>query len=164
MLGAGRVVILAIGVAAIAAWGDAGHRMTGEAAALTMPASTPAFFRNASRQLAYLNPEPDRWRDRGERSLDPALDGATAPDHFIDMDMTTADVLAAALKAPDRYAYLDTLSAARVRGATMGLLPFRILELSQQLREEFRLWRTAPDSVKPWIEARIIDDAGILGH
>ena len=164
MLGAGRVVIVAIGVVVIAAWGDAGHRMTGEAAALTMPASTPAFFRNASRQLAYLNPEPDRWRDRGERSLDPALDGATAPDHFIDMDMTTADVLAAALKAPDRYGYLDTLSAARVRGATMGLLPFRILELSQQLREEFRLWRTAPDSVKPWIEARIIDDAGILGH
>ena len=164
MLGAGRVVMLAIGVAAIAAWGDAGHRMTGEAAALKMPASTPAFFRNASRQLAYLNPEPDRWRDRGERSLDPALDGATAPDHFIDMDMTTADVLAAALKAPDRYAYLDTLSAARVRGVTMGLLPFRMLEVSKQLREEFRLWRTAPDSVKPLIEARIIDDAGILGH
>jgi hypothetical protein len=164
VLGAGRVVILAIAVATIAAWGDAGHRMTGEAAALKMPASTPAFFRNASRQLAYLNPEPDRWRDRGERSLDPALDGATAPDHFIDMDMTTAAVLAAALKAPDRYAYLDTLSAARVKGVTMGLLPFRMLELSQQLRADFRLWRTAPDSLKPWIEARIIDDAGILGH
>src|SRR5213079_2937787 len=24
--------------------------------------------------------------------------------------------------------------------------------------------RTAPDSVRPWIEMRIIDDAGILGH
>jgi hypothetical protein len=46
----------------------------------------------------------------------------------------------------------------------MGLLPFRMLELTQQLRIDFRNWRAAPDSLKPWIEARIIDDAGILGH
>ncbi|HEY5060104.1 MAG TPA: hypothetical protein VII52_01150, partial [Gemmatimonadaceae bacterium] len=56
-------------------WGEAGHRITGEAAALKLPAATPAFLRNASRELAYLNPEPDRWRDRSERALDPALDG-----------------------------------------------------------------------------------------
>jgi hypothetical protein len=150
--------------ALVFAWGEAGHRITGEAAALKMPPSTPAFFRGASRQLAYLNPEPDRWRDRGERTLDPALEGATAPDHFIDMEMAPPAVLAAALKASDRYGYLDTLAAAGVKGVAMGLLPFRILELSQQLREDFRLWRAAPDSTKPWIEARIIDDAGILGH
>ncbi|HEV8233230.1 MAG TPA: hypothetical protein VGP84_01485, partial [Gemmatimonadaceae bacterium] len=150
--------------ALVFAWGDAGHRITGEAAALKMPPSTPAFFRNAARQLAYLNPEPDRWRDRGERTLDPALEGATAPDHFIDMEMATPAVLVAALKAPDRYAYLDTLAAAGVKGVAMGLLPFRMLELSQQLRQDFREWRAAPDSTKPFIEARIIDDAGILGH
>jgi hypothetical protein len=146
------------------AWGEAGHRLTGEAAALELPPSTPAFLRNASRQLGYLNPEPDRWRNRAERTLDPALDGATAPDHFIDMEMAPPNVLAAALKAPDRYGYLDTLAAAGVKGVAMGLLPFRMLELSQQLREDFRQWRVAPDSTKPWIEARIIDDAGILGH
>jgi hypothetical protein len=146
------------------AWGDAGHRLTGEAAALELPPSTPAFLRNASRQLGYLNPEPDRWRNRAERTLDPALDGATAPDHFIDMEMAPPTVLAAALKAPDRFGYLDTLAAAGVKGVVMGLLPFRMLELSQQLREDFRQWRVAPDSTKPWIEARIIDDAGILGH
>jgi hypothetical protein len=143
---------------------DAGHRLTGEAAALELPPSTPAFLRNASRQLGYLNPEPDRWRNRAERTLDPALDGATAPDHFIDMEMAPPTVLAAALKAPDRFGYLDTLAAAGVKGVVMGLLPFRMLELSQQLREDFRQWRVAPDSTKPWIEARIIDDAGILGH
>jgi hypothetical protein len=146
------------------AWGEAGHRLTGEAAALELPPSAPAFLRNASRQLGYLNPEPDRWRNRAERTLDPALDGATAPDHFIDMEMAPPNVLAAALKAPDRYGYLDTLAAAGVKGVAMGLLPFRMLELSQQLREDFRQWRVAPDSTKPWIEARIIDDAGILGH
>ncbi|HEX8943309.1 MAG TPA: hypothetical protein VF785_09240 [Gemmatimonadaceae bacterium] len=150
--------------ALVFAWGDAGHRITGESAALSMPPSTPAFFRNASHQLAYLNPEPDRWRDRAERTLDPALEGATAPDHFIDLEMAPPPVLAAALKATDRYGYLDTLTSARVKGVTMGLLPFRMLELSQQLREDFREWRVAPDSTKPFIEARIIDDAGILGH
>jgi hypothetical protein len=148
----------------ILAWGEAGHRLTGEAAAVRMPAATPAFFRAAASQLAYLNPEPDRWRARGERSLDPALDGGTSPDHFIDMEMVPPAVLAAALNAPDRYAYLDTLSRAGAKGSVMGLLPFRMLELSQRVREEFRLWRAAPDSIKPWIEARIINDAGILGH
>lgn len=146
------------------AWGEAGHRMIGEAAALNLPATAPAFLRNASKQLAYLNPEPDRWRDRAESSIDRALDRATAPDHFIDMEMAPPAVLAAALAAPDRYAYLDTLAAAGVKGSVMGLLPFRMLELSQQLRQDFRLWRAAPDSTKSWIEARIIDDAGILGH
>jgi hypothetical protein len=46
----------------------------------------------------------------------------------------------------------------------MGLLPFEMLEQAQRLRVDFRAWRIAPDSVRPYIEARIIDDAGILGH
>jgi hypothetical protein len=146
------------------AWGEAGHRIIGEAAALKLPSGAPAFLRSASRQLGYLNPEPDRWRSRAESSIDPALDRGTAPDHFVDMEMAPAAVLAAALSARDRYGYLDTLAAAHINGAVMGLLPFKMLEMSQQLREDFRQWRAAPDSVKPWVEARIIDDAGILGH
>src|SRR5690349_5094552 len=59
--------------AVLFAWGEVGHRISGEAAALKMPPSTPVFFRNAVQQLGYLNPEPDRWRDRGESTFDPAL-------------------------------------------------------------------------------------------
>jgi hypothetical protein len=146
------------------AWGSVGHRVSGEAAARRLPMAMPAFVRNAAKQLGYLNPEPDRWRDRAESTIDQALDGGTFPEHFIDMEMASSTVLAAALKAPNRHAYFDTLAAAGIKGAQMGLLPFTILELAQRLRVEFRLWRTAPDSVKPWIEARIINDAGILGH
>lgn len=154
-----------LAVPAIAfAWGEAGHRITGEAAALTLPQTMPAFVRASTKQLAYLNPDPDRWRSRDESSVDPALDQGSAPDHFIDMDMVKPEVLAQALKAPNRYAYLDTLAAAGAKGSVMGLLPFRMLEMSQRLREEFRLWRMASDSTKPFIEARIINDAGILGH
>jgi hypothetical protein len=150
--------------ALVFAWGDVGHRLTGEAAAIEMPPSTPAFFRGASRQLAYLNPEPDRWKDRAESAIDPALDRGAYPDHFIDMEMVAPSVLAAALRAKDRFGYLDTLATAGLKGSLMGTLPFQMLELSQRLRVDFRNWRAAPDSIKPWIEARIIDDAGLLGH
>lgn len=158
-------LIGAIAAVPLFAWGERGHYLTGQAAAARLPAQMPAFFRAAAAQLAYLNPEPDRWRDRAESSLDPALDQASAPDHFIDMEMVAPDRLAAALAAPNRYAYADTLRAAGVDAAKFGFLPFRMLELTQRLREEFRLWRAAPnDQVREWIQARIINDAGILGH
>jgi hypothetical protein len=161
VLGAAGVVVVP---AAVFAWGDAGHRITGEAAARALPPSTPAFLRNAARQLAYLNPEPDRWRDRTESTIDPALDRATAPEHFIDMELVPPAALTGALRARDRFAFLDTIAAAGAKGSVMGLLPFKMLEMSEQLRIDFRNWRAAPDSLKPWIEQRIIDDAGILGH
>ena len=81
----------------LAAWGDAGHRLIGLAAAQQLPADMPAFFRKAGAQLSYLNPEPDRWKDRAERTIDPALEGGTSPDHYMDMDLVTPDVLKAAL-------------------------------------------------------------------
>ena len=147
------------------AWGDAGHRMIGLAAAERLPADMPAFFRVASQQLSYLNPEPDRWKDRAETALDPALNGGTSPEHYIDMDLVPSAALRSALAAPDRFAYDDTLRAAGSSPGAMGLLPFEVLELTQRLRGDFRLWRIAPDStVRHWIEARIIDDGGILGH
>jgi hypothetical protein len=165
-----RCIAISAAIGAIAAvplfaWGQRGHYLTGQAAAAKLPDAMPNFFRAAAAQLAYLNPEPDRWRSRDESSLDPALDQATAPDHFIDMELVPADRLTAALAAPSRYAYADTLRAAGVNATTMGYLPFRILELTQRLREEFRLWRAAPnDQVREWIQARIINDAGLLGH
>ena len=166
-----RVVasLLAVGLVALPsslfAWGDAGHRLIGLAAAQRLPEAMPAFFRAASRQLAYLNPEPDRWKDRAERALDPALEGGTGPEHYVDMDLVRPTVLRAALAAPNRFGYMDTLRAAGVSASTMGLLPFEMLELAQQLRGDFRMWRIAPDSTtRAWIEARIIDDAGVLGH
>ena len=125
----------------------------------------PAFFRAAAEQLSYLNPEPDRWKDRVERAIDPALEGGTSSDHYIDMDLVNPAVLKAALAAPNRFAFSDTLRAAGAAANTVGLLPFAILEQAQRLRGDFRLWRIAPDAtVRGWIETRIIDDAGILGH
>ncbi len=141
-------------------WGEQGHRMVAEAAVSTLPAAMPEFFRRAGPQLSYLNPEPDRWRDRGESGSDPAMNGAHSPEHFIDFELVTPTALA----APHRYAFLDSLRSAGVK-ENPGLLPYRILELTQRLRVEFKLWRATTDVEKrSFIETRILDDAGILGH
>ena len=142
-------------------WGVVGHRLVGAAAAAALPPAMPAFFRDAADELSYLDPEPDRWRDKTESAIDPAMDGAYTADHYIDLERIPAGALA----ARNRFDYLDSLRHAGVGAAGGGLLPFRILELTQRLREEFRLWRVAPDPrTRSYIEARIINDAGILGH
>jgi hypothetical protein len=142
-------------------WGEAGHLLLGDAAGAAIPAEMPEFFRNARAQLAYLNPEPDRWRDSKERALDPALNDAQSIEHFIDLEA----VPGSALSAANRYTFLDSIHAHGGTGSGPGLLPYRILELTQTLRIEFRLWRSTKDSAaKKNIEQRIINDAGILGH
>lgn len=142
-------------------WGEAGHRLVGRAAVEALPAEMPEFFRAAAAQLEYLNAEPDRWRDRAERSMDSAMDGAHAPEHYINFERLPAR----ALEARTRFGYLNALRAAGVRTPGPGLLPYRILELTQRVRVGFRHWREATDpEERAWIEARIINDAGILGH
>jgi hypothetical protein len=142
-------------------WGEAGHLMIGDAAAAAVPAEMPQFFRSARAQLSYLNYDPDRWRDRNEVALDPALNGEQTIEHYIDLEAVPGD----ALNAPNRYAFIDSVHAHGGKGSGPGLLPYRILELTQTLRIEFRLWRAATDPVvKKEIEDRIINDAGLLGH
>ena len=142
-------------------WGEPGHRLIGDAAAAALPEQMPKFFRDARAQLAYLNPEPDRWRDRAEIRLDSALNDFQAPEHFIDLELVPGN----ALNARNRYVFIDSLQAHGLKTATTGFLPYRILELTQTLRVEWRLWRAEKDStVKRMIEQRIINDAGILGH
>jgi hypothetical protein len=143
------------------AWGEHGHAVAGRAAALKMPEQVPKFFRQSVGQLSYLNPEPDRWRDRAESAVSPALNAVSAPDHYIDLEL----VPEGGLNAPDRYALISELIKAGRKPSEAGFLPFCILEQFQRLRVEFRLWRAEQDAQKrAWIEQRIVNDAGILGH
>jgi hypothetical protein len=137
-------------------WGEAGHVLSGKAAAITIPATMPEFFRKAADQLGYLTAEPDRWRDRSA----PAVTDAFNPDHAINLEL----VPPGGLEAKDRFVYLAMLQNAGQTSA-VGMAPFRTLEMYQRLRVEFRLWRTSADpQTRGWIEQRIINDAGILGH
>lgn len=142
-------------------WGPEGHVIAGRAAAMKLPDAAPRFFRRAVDQLGYLNPEPDRWRDRLESNLDRTMDSAAAPDHYLDLEL----VPPSAFNAANRYEFVAELVKAEQKPTTAGFVPFRIMELFQRLRVEFRLWRAETDSRKRrWIEQRIINDAGILGH
>lgn len=142
-------------------WGSHGHELSGRAAAMKVSPEMPKFFRHAVDQLGYLNPEPDRWRSRDESNLDKALDSASAPDHFLDLEL----VPPSAFNALNRYEFTAEMIKAGQKPTTAGFVPFRILELFQSLRIEFRLWRAEKDPNKRlWIEQRIINDAGILGH
>jgi len=135
--------------------------MIGRAAADHLPASMPGFFRQAAAQLSYLNPDPDRWRLLREDTTLTSAMSYFAPDHYLDMELVPDGALA----APDRYAFSDSLHAVGQGLGTVGALPYRIMELTDRLRREFSLWRHAPDSAtRVWIEQRIINDAGILGH
>lgn len=140
------------------AWGEHGHRLSGRAAATRLPKELPGFFRKATAQLEYLNPEPDRWRSKTLLEMNEAF----AYDHFLDLEM----VPPAALDAEDRYAYLTALSQAGVKEPEKaGLALFRIIELYERLRTEFHLWRNAKDRrTRQWVEQRIVYDAGVLGH
>ncbi len=156
---AGSLIVVLPVATRLPLWGAYGHEMIGRTAAEHVPESMPAFFRAATDQLAYLNAEPDRWRDSTESNLDPALNDNFSPGHYINYEV----VPEAALRAPDRVAYFHALEEAGV-GSQPGYLPFTILELTQRLRVAFREWRGAGEPERGWIEQRIINDAGILGH
>jgi hypothetical protein len=155
------IALLAYAPARTNAWGAVGHELSGRAAALALPNEMPRFFRNAKDQLAYLNPEPDRWRSRDESNIDRGTDSAAAPDHFVDLEWVPAE----AMKALNRYDFTLELNKAGRKPVNVGFSPYKMLELFQTLRIEFRLWRNEKDARKRrWIEERIINDAGILGH
>jgi hypothetical protein len=140
-------------------WGYHGHEIAGRAAGTRLPEAMPSFFRAATEQLAYLNPEPDRWR--GERNRE--LGEAFRYDHYIDIEI----IPPAALGARDRWEYIAALTKAGIANPPRdaGLLPLHIVELYQRLLVEWRLWRNERDPAKRrWIEQRIINDAGTLGH
>jgi hypothetical protein len=140
-------------------WGAYGHGMASRAAVTHLPMAMPYFFRSAGDQLAYLGPEPDRWRSRDLKEMDDAWEF----DHYIDME----NVPAGATEASDRYEFIAALYEAGIERPQqfVGFLPWRILEVYQRLTTEFAIWRNMEDGPeKGFVEGRILNDAGILGH
>lgn len=140
-------------------WGWNGHAMAARAAVRELPRDLPAFFLEAADQLVYLNSEADRWRSPEF----PEMRQAWSPDHYVDVE----NLPPGALDAEDRYAFLRILNAAGIDHPErdVGLLPFRTVELYQRLVSAWRRWRSETDPrVRGWIEQRIVQDAGVLGH
>jgi hypothetical protein len=155
-------VVVAVAAAATGKpvrWGESGHVMSGRAAATGLPGAMPAFFRGATERLGWLNYEPDRWR---VNSLVEANE-AFRYDHYVDLEVVADEVRS----ARDRFAYLSALQRSGIQQPSRdaGLLPFRILEMHQRLTIGFANWRKSGDPrERAWLEERIVEDAGILGH
>ncbi len=165
-LGAVLVLIMLQGEAAFA-WGNEGHTYVNRVAAEKIPASMPRFLRHAGVELAYLGPEPDRWRSPTEF----ALKNAQEPDHYIKLE---------------RLEWLDPLPRGRYefyrklyekRAATtdhaddylperVGLQPYIVMEIYGRLKAAFREYRQrkAAQQSTAAVEQAIIFYAGWIGH
>jgi hypothetical protein len=148
-------------------WGGDGHWMINRLAAANLPHDVPAFLRTAGAldAMAYLGPEPDRWRNKAEAELV----AAQAPDHFVDLEL--ADLVG--ILPRKRYDFIRDLEQVQVTHPsiplspdTVGMQPWQVEEVYQRLKVGFREYRklmTANEDTKP-AELAIIYYAGCLGH
>jgi hypothetical protein len=136
-------------------------------AAEKLPPDTPIFLRSAVAELAYLGPEPDRWREEP----DPALKSAQEPDHYFDLER-----IAWLDKLPEgRYEFYQKLYEKRAQTKDnpddylperVGLQPYIVMEIFDRLKNGFREYRQLQNRHQPtdFIERKIVFYAGWLGH
>jgi hypothetical protein len=161
------IVAAAILLPALAfGWGDVGHTTINRAAAEKIPVGMPRFLKAASSRIAWLGPEPDRWRS----SLEMPLDNAQAPDHFIDLELVDW------LKPlpPDRYRFIQSVYEYRAQHPRanvpepekIGFQPYISIEIFDRLKVAFREYRHAQagQGSTADAEANAIFYAGWLGH
>ncbi len=147
-------------------WGNDGHMLVNRTAARNVPASMPPFLQRASARLAYLGPEPDRWRSTSEYSLK----NSQEPDHYIDLERVEG------MQLPEgRYEFYQKLAEKRASAGAqaeeflpehVGLQPYITAEVYGRLKVAFREYRRLRQEGKPTtaIQQNIILYAGWLGH
>lgn len=150
-----------------AAWGNEGHTYINRVASQKIPATMPLFLRRAVVEIAYLGPEPDRWRNPAEF----ALKNAQEADHFIDLERVSwLDPL-----PPGRYEFYRKLYEKRAATTDhpddylperVGLQPYITMEVYGRLKAAFRQYRQLQSEHKPTpaVQQAIIFYAGWLGH
>jgi len=161
--------VLIFGQLTAFAWGSNGHMWINRVAAEKIPATMPKFLRtkSAEERIAYLGPEPDRWREVGSS----ALNQSQAPDHFIDLERIEG--LGDLPKG--RYDFYKLLYAKRAATTThaddylperVGLQPYIAEEVFERLEVAFRNYRAFIQSKQKTgaVEADIIFYMGWLGH
>jgi hypothetical protein len=169
-----RIVVIAALVALIPTiaitWGNEGHMAINRAAAQKVPADMPQFLKNASDHIAYLGPEPDRWREKSEATLKYAQE----PEHFMDMEMV--DWLKPLPN--DRFLFIKAVYEHRAQmkpgdkdyemmtPEKIGLQPYAAIETYDKLKVAFREYRKALKENRSTAdaEANVLQYAGVLGH
>src|SRR5215831_7733866 len=161
------IALILLQSSALFAWGNEGHTYINRVAAQKIPSSMPKFLRQAVVEIAYLGPEPDRWRNPAEF----ALKNAQEPDHFIDLERVSwLDPL-----PPGRYEFLRRLYEKRAATTDhaddylperVGLQPYITMEVYGRLKSAWREYRQLRKANKPTdsVQQAIIFYAGWLGH
>ncbi len=158
-----------VAVAPLFGWGSKGHTMINKLAAESLPADLPAFMRTqaAIDEIAYLGPEPDRWRSLAE----PELVAEQAPDHYINLEY--ADMIGTLPR--ERYQYIAELTAVEITHPAIakylapdkvGFQPYITNEVWERLKSAMRDYRELKaqgKDTKP-VEAAILFYAGWMGH
>ncbi len=152
-----RIISLALAAAIAAApgaafaWGNAGHRMLGEAAMRALPSEVPAFLRtrHAIIEVGELSREPDRSKGAGrihDQDRDPA--------HFVDLgeDGRILGGPPFLPLPPTRAEYEKGLQAAGIDSWKAGYLQYAMIDRKQQLAQDFAYWRVlkAAESNRAW--------------
>ena len=149
------------------AWGSDGHIMINRLAAAALPSDVPEFLRSKEAQdaMAYYGPEPDRWRS----PLEPELNAAQSPEHFIDLEY--ADMVGDLPRR--RYDFVRALAFAQkshldlpLTPEKVGLQPYQTVEVWERLKSamrDYRQLRQDHKDTKP-SECEIVFLAGWLGH
>ncbi len=151
------------------AWGNEGHTYINQVAAEKIPATMPRFLRRAVVEIAYLGPEPDRWRSPSEF----ALKNAQEPDHFIDLERVSwLNPL-----PQGRYEFYRKLYEKRAATPStdhpddylpehVGLQPYITMEVYGRLKAAFREYRQRQAAHQPTeaVQRAIVFYAGWLGH
>ena len=151
-------------------WGSEGHMAINRVAAQKVTADMPQFLKNSPDHLAYLGPEPDRWREKSEATLKYAQE----PEHFMDMEMV--DWLKPLPN--DRFLFIKAVYERRAQmkpsdkeydlmtPEKIGLQPYVAIEMYDRLKVSFREYRKAQKEGRSTAdaEASALHYAGVLGH
>ena len=169
-LAVGIFCVAPAGVVTRSAWQDEGHVLVNRVAAQHLPEEIPRFFRDAVERLAYLGPEPDRWRRESELTLKASQE----PDHFIKLEL-----VGNLSSVRSRYEFYRMLYERRADPAApgavpadsllpehVGLLPYMTIEVYERLKVAIREYRALERAGEPTelVEGNIILYAGWLGH
>lgn len=134
-------------------WHTDGHNRLARAAVARLPASVPAFFRQAAAVVGHTAEDPDLWK----HDATPQLRGTETPEHFLDVEDLEGRGL-----APQRWAFVDTLVRHRLDPQRVGMLPYAIVEGTQKLALTFAEHRQWPrDEAIRW---KTLVYAGQLAH
>lgn len=164
-------------------WSNRGHRLINKAAVLGLPPEMPGFIRSpkAAAMIAYLGPEPDRWRPETA----PELSAVNSPDHVFLLEL--ADPVAPFPRR--RYDFVRKFNAylndqpshppCEKAPECVGMLPWQVNEIAQRLTAAFRAYRVLTGSLPratikdiepmtredlPLVEQTALFYAGWLGH